>query len=585
MANLIRISLLVILSATIVFSQSNSKDLSQVPTEFNNPLITTTPIDGVTSTLSESFEDVTFPPAGWSVLSPDGGTGWTRLTAGTTPFPGWNGGTVIAPTGGGNAVAFATYTTGGATYNNQWLVTPQITDVQTGDELSFWMWFPFSSYADSVDVLISTTGINPGDFNIIVDQFYLPVGSADTSWAQHTYTLSNFVTAGSNIYIAWREHVADNLNDGAIVCLDLVEVTGGGPLCVFMDNFEAGLGNWIITNEGNIPCVWDTITLASRSYTLPPEAVGLGMAADIDFCGSSGDSLYSTATMANGINASDYSTVIVEFDNDWRILDAADQAYLEMSVNGGTTWTEVASWLGIENRNTHEIWDVSAAAGLMSDVRFRLRSVQPGWDWWWVVDNFAIYLDDFIPVELTSFAATVNEREITLHWSTATETNNLGFDIERSTGSVFQKVGYVAGFGTSTETHNYSFVDGSLNKGNYSYRLKQVDYDGSFEYSDVVEVVVTVPDVYSLQQNYPNPFNPGTTIDFSLAVNSNVKLTVFNILGQEVVNLVNGNLPAGQKSIKFDASNLNSGVYFYKVEATGIDGTSFSSIKKMILMK
>ena len=111
---------------------------------------------------------------------------------------------------------YATYLTGGAVSNDQWLVTPQITNVQAGDQLSFWMWFPFSSFADSVDVLISTTGTAPADFNVIVDQFVLLVGSTDTSWAQYTYQLTNFVTKGSNIYIAWREHVADNIIDGAI---------------------------------------------------------------------------------------------------------------------------------------------------------------------------------------------------------------------------------------------------------------------------------------------------------------------------------------------------------------------------------
>ena len=219
MKKIITLSFYIITIMAFSFSsvaQDYSKDFSQAPMKFNNPTIITTPGDAVTGTLSESFENPTFPPVGWSLLSPDGGTGWTRLTAGTTPFPGWNGGTVITPPGGGNAIGYATYLTGGAVSNDQWLVTPQITNVQAGDQLSFWMWFPFSSFADSVDVLISTTGTAPADFNVIVDQFVLLVGSTDTSWAQYTYQLTNFVTKGSNIYIAWREHVADNIIDGAI---------------------------------------------------------------------------------------------------------------------------------------------------------------------------------------------------------------------------------------------------------------------------------------------------------------------------------------------------------------------------------
>ena len=203
------------------------------------------------------------------------------------------------------------------------------------------------------------------------------------------------------------------------------------------------------------------------------------------------------------------------------------------------------------------------------------------------VDNY--YFDavppPIIPVELTSFTALVNDNDVTLNWSTATELNNQGFDVERNSGNGFDKIGFVAGFGTSTEIHTYSYVDGSLKEGSYTYRLKQVDFDGTFEYSDVVEVDIIVPDVFALEQNYPNPFNPSTTIKFSLAADSKVSLTVFDVLGQEVANLISGNLAAGSHEINFNASNVNSGVYFYRIDATAVDGTNFSSVKKMILTK
>jgi hypothetical protein len=201
----------------------------------------------------------------------------------------------------------------------------------------------------------------------------------------------------------------------------------------------------------------------------------------------------------------------------------------------------------------------------------------------WVVDIPTPFLA--IPVELTSFSASVSSNAVTLNWSTATETNNQGFDVEKNSGNGFEKIGFVAGFGTSIEIHNYSYVDASLQGGTYSYRLKQIDYDGTFEYSDVVEVDVTIPDVYALEQNYPNPFNPSTKIKFSLAADSKVSLTVFDILGQEVTSLIGGNLAAGFHELEFDASNINSGVYFYRLDATGVDGTNFTSVKKMILTK
>jgi hypothetical protein len=191
-----------------------------------------------------------------------------------------------------------------------------------------------------------------------------------------------------------------------------------------------------------------------------------------------------------------------------------------------------------------------------------------------------------IPVELTSFAATVNDNNVVLDWSTATETNNLGFEVQRSSnGNEFVTAGFVDGNGTVTEIQNYTFTDKNLEVGNYSYRLKQNDYDGTFEYSNVVEVEVFAPDVFTLEQNYPNPFNPSTMIKFSLATDSKVSLTVFDVLGQEVANLTSGNLAAGSHEINFNASNINSGVYFYRIDATGVEGTNFTSVKKMILTK
>jgi hypothetical protein len=190
-----------------------------------------------------------------------------------------------------------------------------------------------------------------------------------------------------------------------------------------------------------------------------------------------------------------------------------------------------------------------------------------------------------IPVELTSFTANASEGLIELSWITATETNNQGFEVQRSSGSEFETIAFVEGHGTTTESQAYSYADKNVNATSYSYRLKQVDFDGTFEYSSVVEVDVPAPAVFALEQNYPNPFNPSTKIAFKLAVDSKVSLKVFDILGQEVASLVNTNLVAGSHQVNFDASSLNSGVYMYRIEATGIDGTNFTSVKKMILTK
>lgn len=203
--------------------------------------------------------------------------------------------------------------------------------------------------------------------------------------------------------------------------------------------------------------------------------------------------------------------------------------------------------------------------------------------------NYALagYSMGVVPVELTSFTASSANNEVVLNWRTATELNNKGFEVEKNVNGSWNAIGFVTGKGTTTELQAYNFVDKSVEAGkSYSYRLKQVDFDGTSEYSNEISVeVVGAPAEFSMGQNYPNPFNPSTKINFTLAVDSKVKLTVFNAIGQEIASVINGNLSSGAHNVVFDASNLNSGVYIYKLEANGIDGSNFSSIKKMILTK
>ena len=201
-------------------------------------------------------------------------------------------------------------------------------------------------------------------------------------------------------------------------------------------------------------------------------------------------------------------------------------------------------------------------------------------------NNDNIYWDNLcfsyiVPVELTSFTAVSNGQDVEINWTTATETNNQGFEIERMVaGGSFENVGYVAGFGTTTEPKAYSFVDSKLETGNYTYRLKQIDFDGTFTYSNEVNADVEIPLEYALEQNYPNPFNPSTTIKYSIAEEGFVKLAVYNMLGEEVVTIVNASQKAGRYEVNFNATGLASGVYVYRIEAA-----NFVSAKKLMLMK
>ncbi|KAB2909059.1 MAG: M12 family metallo-peptidase [Ignavibacteriales bacterium] len=191
-----------------------------------------------------------------------------------------------------------------------------------------------------------------------------------------------------------------------------------------------------------------------------------------------------------------------------------------------------------------------------------------------------------VPVEFSAFEANTVNGDVKLQWSTATETNNKGFSIERKFGNEnFAEIGYVDGKGTTTETNNYFFNDRPTTIGSYTYRLKQIDLNGSFSYSNVVEVEITNPVEFSLQQNYPNPFNPSTSIAFSLPEAANVKITIYDVSGSKVADLVNGNFAAGWQNVNFDATKLNSGVYLYSISAVGVSGKTFAATKKMLLLK
>ena len=193
-------------------------------------------------------------------------------------------------------------------------------------------------------------------------------------------------------------------------------------------------------------------------------------------------------------------------------------------------------------------------------------------------------LTEIVPVELLAFTGSINGSEVQLLWSTASELNNLGFEIERSINAQnnFITVGFVDGKGSSTEINYYAFIDhpqlSGVNK--LYYRLKQVDFDGSFCYSDVVNVSYDVPAEFVLSQNYPNPFNPSTRINYFIPKESFVSIKVYDFLGREVMTLINETKSVGSYEVVFNASELPSGTYFYTLIAE-----NFSATRKMILIK
>ena len=187
-----------------------------------------------------------------------------------------------------------------------------------------------------------------------------------------------------------------------------------------------------------------------------------------------------------------------------------------------------------------------------------------------------------LPVELISFSASVVDAHVNLKWSTATEVNNYGFEVERKNGSseVWNKIAFIKGNGNSNSPKNYYYVDENVTSGKYYYRLKQTDFDGKFNFSKVVEVNISNPEVYKLNQNYPNPFNPVTNIKYEIPKAGKVRLVIFDMLGRKLQTLVNEYQNAGRYNIQYNAGKLASGTYFYEIQSG-----NYIEVKKMILLK
>ncbi len=219
---------------------------------------------------------------------------------------------------------------------------------------------------------------------------------------------------------------------------------------------------------------------------------------------------------------------------------------------------------------------------IIGDPKFRLISTRLPSDF---VQEQNQNEPNTLPVELVSFNSIVKNNIVTLMWETATEINNLGFEVERRVAkshlnSEWTKIGFREGNGTSNSQKKYSFNDQLTTNGIIEYRLKQIDKNGVIEYSKSITVQVSVPQQIALNQNYPNPFNPSTEISFTIPTTGEVHLSVYDITGKEVASLINGNLISGKHSIRFNGDALSSGIYFYTLRAE-----NYSETKKMILMK
>ncbi len=221
-------------------------------------------------------------------------------------------------------------------------------------------------------------------------------------------------------------------------------------------------------------------------------------------------------------------------------------------------------------------------------------SATPSGDNWNFAPAKAITILNAVPVELTSFTATITDNNISLNWITTTEVNNQGFEVQRTDGKYktpeekqWLTVAYINGKGNSLEVNKYNFEDRNLTNGTYSYRIKQIDFEGTYKFYYLTkEVVLNSPSLFALSQNYPNPFNPETKINFSLPSVSYVSLKIYNSLGQEIKDLLNGQKEAGNFDVSFNAMDLPSGLYFYSLKAKETQsGKEYNETRKMILLR
>lgn len=284
-------------------------------------------------------------------------------------------------------------------------------------------------------------------------------------------------------------------------------------------------------------------------------------------------------------------------------LFASTEGGIFLSTNDGSTWTEVSA--GLTDNYTHAIirFSTNLFAGTEDGV---FLSTNNGTNWTpvstgltntviWALGISDTYLfsgtngnglwrrllNEIIPAELISFTASVKGNSIFLYWTTASEINNLGFSLEKSADNKnWSSISFIDGNGTTTSVQYYHYADRVHSSGKYFYRLKQIDLDGSSVFSDVVEVNVSLPTEFALEQNYPNPFNNSTEIKYSLLNDGLVTLEIYSITGEKVKTIVKEIKAAGEYNVRFDASELATETYFYKIRSG-----SFIETKKMVLLK
>jgi hypothetical protein len=386
---------------------------------------------------------------------------------------------------------------------------------------------------------------------------------------------------------------------GIAMSVDTVSFTVGIPTFLFIDTTNNPLNLWTIAASPASSPKWDSTT---TDYHSAPTCYTDSKS------GSYMENATVTMTSTNNINLSGYPSPQLSFWTKWNIEYQYDCGVVQISTNSGSTWTALKGTLtksgsgigrqlpagtpvydGTLSTWTQETIDLSSYSGKQIKIRFALWTDEGLNKDGWYVDDISIYYYGLLPVELTSFSAKADNSNVILNWNTATELNNIGFQIQRSnemntSSENWQTLGFTKGNGTTSVGSAYSFTDNIPLQGKQYYRIKQMDANGTFTIYGPVEVNYIGKFDFALEQNFPNPFNPTTVIKYSIPQPGIVSIKLYNELGSEVATLLNEFKESGKYSLNFSSGELknkiSSGVYFYTIKAG-----QFTQTRKMIIMK
>jgi hypothetical protein len=369
------------------------------------------------------------------------------------------------------------------------------------------------------------------------------------------------------LHAVWRNNLLYNT---------MTLVPPSGP-----DNGQA-TAHWVICSAAGGPITYadqgdcGAEYVAVGTFTFYPSiAVNVADEMVVGFA-ASGSSIYCGAYYAGKIPSDPPGTTPYN-----GVLQSGLDYYNRTFGGGRNRWGDYSS-ISVDPINDLTFW-------LFNEYAMMRGTIISGEDGRWAT-AFGKIVDPPFPVELTSFAGKFVDGNVLLTWSTATETNNKGFQVERKkekTENKWEELGFVEGNGSVNVPKSYSFTDKNLSgSGKIFYRLKQIDFDGTYDYSNIIEVEIPLPLAFELGQNYPNPIsksstqNSGTRIEFTLPARSNVKLAVYNSLGEKVAELINGEREGGYHSYQWNTTNIPSGIYFYRLTAG-----QFSQTKKMVILR